>query len=238
MNRWLQQTQALAGIMQAVCQIEDIANRGETDATATRASLSSVLQQTADDLNGAVGSVVQLHYGLQRMLEMLQGEQKYLPALQYAMAVMQMEKNLRRADRVQQAVNRELQLINMSIVEDAKTSADDDQAESGMAMEAVDAVDGAAASDHGAADHAQELIAQLADVWTTQVRKLEPQVVVHGKPLYLQNENNIQLIRALLLSALRCAWLWSQLGGRRWHLMLRRTRLLQSTRELLAAGKA
>jgi high frequency lysogenization protein len=234
MNRWQQQTQALAGVMQAVCQIDDIASRGETNAAATRASLSSVLRQTADDLNEAVGSVGQLHYGLQRMLEMLQGEQKYLPALQYAMAVMQMEKNLRRSDTIQQAVDRELHLINMSIAEDTKASDDGDLTESSMADEASDPL----TSDHADTDHAQELIAQLADVWTTQVRKLEPQVVVHGKPLYLQNENNIQLIRALLLSALRCSWLWSQLGGRRWHLLLRRKRLLQSTRQLLAVDES
>ena len=30
-------------------------------------------------------------------------------------------------------------------------------------------------------------------------------------------------IRALLLAGIRYAWLWRQKGGRRWHLLLRRT---------------
>ncbi|MBU1188421.1 MAG: DUF489 family protein [Gammaproteobacteria bacterium] len=219
MNQSQQQTHALAGIMQAVCQIEDIANRGETDPAATRASIASVLQQDPDQLTDAIGSLDSLRYGLQRMQEMLQGEQNYLPALQYAMAVMQMEKNLRRSSSVQQAVARELQLINLSGV-GGRAGDPDEQQQSEADMEPGGAP-------------AQELITQLADVWTSQVRRLEPQVVVHGKPVYLQNETNIQLIRALLLAALRCAWLWHQLGGRRWHLLLRRKRLLQQVRELL-----
>ena len=219
MNQSQQQTHALAGIMQAVCQIEDIANRGETDPAATRASIASVLQQDPDQLTDAIGSLDSLRYGLQRMQEMLQGEQNYLPALQYAMAVMQMEKNLRRSSSVQQAVARELQLINLSGVA-GRAGDPDEQQQSEADMEPGGAP-------------AQELITQLADVWTSQVRRLEPQVVVHGKPVYLQNETNIQLIRALLLAALRCAWLWHQLGGRRWHLLLRRKRLLQQVRELL-----
>ena len=232
MNTAQQQVQALAGVMQAVCQIEDIANRGETDAAATRTSLASTLQQSADDLDQAVGSVANLRYGLQRMQGMLQGEQKYLPALQYAMAVMQMAKNMRRSDSVQQAVARELELISMSINQD---SADKQNAAAADHLSSAEAADGDTGDDTGDdyAHPAPELVAQLADVWTSEVRKLEPQVVVHGKPVYLQNDNNIQLIRALLLAGLRCSWLWQQLGGRRWHLLLRRKRLLFNIRELL-----
>lgn len=222
MNQWQQQTHALAGIMQAVCQIEDIANRGETDPTATQASIASVLQQSPDQITDAIGSLGSLRYGLQRMQEMLQGEQNYLPALQYAMAVMQMEKNLRRSSDVQQAVARELQLINLSQSGGLAGDPDEQQSE---------------ADTEPGGPPAQELITQLADVWTSQVRRLEPQVVVHGKPVYLQNEINIQLIRALLLAALRGAWLWHQLGGRRWHLLLRRKRLLQQVRELLERAR-
>ncbi len=228
MNTAQQQVQALAGVMQAVCQIEDIANRGDTDAAATRTSLTSILQQSADDLDQAVGSVANLRYGLQRMHGMLQGEQKYLPALQYAMAVMQMAKNMRRSDSVQHTVARELELISMSI---NQTGADKQDTAAVDHSSSADAADGDTGDDH--AHPAPELVAQLADVWTSEVRKLEPQVVVHGKPVYLQNDNNIQLIRALLLAALRCSWLWQQLGGRRWHLLLRRKRLLFNIRELL-----
>lgn len=229
LNHWQQQAQALAGMMQAVCQIEDLANRGETDLAATRATIDSILQQSTADIDAAVGSVRQLHYGLQRMREMLQGEQKYLPALQYAMTVMQLAQHLRRSDKVQQAVASELALINLGLADEGL--ADDNQAKS-----SADVLEEDTDMDAATAEPAAELVAQLADVWTSQVRKLEPQVVVHGKPLYLQNESNIQLIRALLLAALRCAWLWHQLGGRRWHLLLRRQRLLQSVRELLAAS--
>ena len=40
------------------------------------------------------------------------------------------------------------------------------------------------------------------------------------------------LIRALLLAGIRSAFLWRQLGGRRWKLLFRRRRLLALSREL------
>ncbi len=232
MSRMLQQTQALAGIMQAVCQIEDIANRGETDAAATRVSLTAILHQSSADLDAAIGSAAQLRYGLLRMLKLLQGEQQYLPALHYAMAVMQIARNLRRTDKIQQNIAKELHLIKLS-------SAVPKAGDTGNDAAQPERDHSATLPDRARTTSTQtrlepELVAQLADIWTTHVRQLEPKVVVHGKPLYLQNEDNIQLIRALLLAALRCSWLWSQLGGRRWHLLLRRRMLLQDTNQLLA----
>ena len=44
-------------------------------------------------------------------------------------------------------------------------------------------------------------------------------------------------IRALLLAGVRLAWLWQQLGGRRWHLILRRKPLLVGLRALAESAK-
>ncbi len=40
------------------------------------------------------------------------------------------------------------------------------------------------------------------------------------------------IIRALLLAGIRAAFLWRQLGGRRWRLLLQRKKLLQASQNL------
>jgi high frequency lysogenization protein len=67
-----------------------------------------------------------------------------------------------------------------------------------------------------------ELVANLADLYQVVLGGFEPRINVLGRQNHLQNESNINKIRALLLAGLRSAVLWHQLGGRRWHLVLAR----------------
>ena len=43
---------------------------------------------------------------------------------------------------------------------------------------------------------------------------------------HLQDENKAARVRALFLAGVRAAFLWHQLGGRRWQLLFQRKRLL------------
>lgn len=74
------------------------------------------------------------------------------------------------------------------------------------------------------------LIAHLADVYQQTVGQLEPRIMVRGEPLHLQNPDNQNRIRTLLLAGIRAAWLWRQVGGSRWQILLRRRRLLEAGR--------
>lgn len=65
------------------------------------------------------------------------------------------------------------------------------------------------------------LLARAADLYAENLSALHPRVMVVGNPLYLHQPAHVQRIRALLLAAVRAAVLWRQLGGRRWHLLLR-----------------
>lgn len=56
-------------------------------------------------------------------------------------------------------------------------------------------------------------------------------IQVVGDITYLQQPHIAAQIRSLLLTGIRSAMLWNQLGGRRWHLLLKRKKLLN---ELLA----
>jgi high frequency lysogenization protein len=78
-----------------------------------------------------------------------------------------------------------------------------------------------------------DLLARLADVYARTVSQLQPRVMVRGDPDQLRNPANQQRVRALLLAGIRAAWLWSQVGGSRWRILLGRKRLLAAAEDYL-----
>ncbi len=73
---------------------------------------------------------------------------------------------------------------------------------------------------------------QLSRIYQQTISTLGKRIQVTGDPQVLQQEHVADGIRALLLAGVRLAWLWHQLGGRRWHLILRRRALLVGLRAL------
>jgi len=79
---------------------------------------------------------------------------------------------------------------------------------------------------------AEEDCAELARLYQETISTLGKRIQVSGDPQRLQQEETAEQIRALLLAGVRFAWLWQQRGGRRWHLLLRRGRLLENLQAL------
>ena len=77
------------------------------------------------------------------------------------------------------------------------------------------------------------ITAGLAEIYSQTISTLQPRVMVQGDPLYLQNPENVNRIRALLLAGVRSAMLWRQCGGGRLQILLGRSRLTRAARALL-----
>lgn len=77
------------------------------------------------------------------------------------------------------------------------------------------------------------LLANLADLYSRTLSTLQPRILVRGDPLYLQNPDNQNRIRTLLLAGIRAAWLWRQIGGSRWKILFGRHRLLAAANQYL-----
>ena len=73
---------------------------------------------------------------------------------------------------------------------------------------------------------------EFARVYQGSISTLGKRIQVTGNPSLLQQESVANDIRALLLGGIRFAWLWYQLGGRRWHLVLNRKAVLRALRAL------
>ncbi|MCU7891527.1 MAG: high frequency lysogenization protein HflD [Candidatus Thiodiazotropha sp. (ex Ustalcina ferruginea)] len=85
---------------------------------------------------------------------------------------------------------------------------------------------------HFPATHSN-ILGALADIYAENISNLTPRIMVSGEPVYLQNSDNVNKIRALLLSGIRAATLWRQTGGRRRQLLLVRRRYTDACKELL-----
>ena len=75
------------------------------------------------------------------------------------------------------------------------------------------------------ASHVNQVCNSVAAIYADTLSTLSFRVRVTGSAQHLQNEANAEIIRACLLAGVRSAYLWRQLGGRRWQLVLQRGRI-------------
>jgi len=77
------------------------------------------------------------------------------------------------------------------------------------------------------------VVQDLADLYVRILSQIKPKIVIHGERNLLQEQRIVDTVRACLLAGVRSAWLWYQLGGRRWHLLFLRGRYIHRAREIL-----
>jgi high frequency lysogenization protein len=123
--------------------------------------------------------------------------------LRYAIALLQIERRFRADKSLQEKIGRGLDDIEHASHEVAEESVEEYKAE------------------------------KVAVLYTETISQLQPRIVVNGRPQFLKTERVVNWVRSLLLSGLRSAVLWDQLGGGRLELMFGRRRILEQARELL-----
>lgn len=87
-------------------------------------------------------------------------------------------------------------------------------------------------SEHFSTTH-ENVIANLADLYGRTISELGPRIMVSGEQQYLSNPKTANQVRTLLLSGIRSAVLWQQLGGRRWHILFQRKRYVEEAKSFL-----
>lgn len=81
-------------------------------------------------------------------------------------------------------------------------------------------------------EYHENVIATIARAYAENISTMAPRIMVNGQGGYLQNPRIANKIRALLLSGLRAALLWYQVGGSRWGLIWSRKKYLQTAQAL------
>lgn len=78
-----------------------------------------------------------------------------------------------------------------------------------------------------------DIITQLARLYSQTLSTFDYRLQVSGEPRYLDNQQNADKIRALLLTGIRSTVLWRQKGGNRWQFLFSRGKILRSTKQYL-----
>jgi len=76
------------------------------------------------------------------------------------------------------------------------------------------------------------VVARFANIYHRTISELSPRIQVHGDPNYLQQPDNVNRIRALLLAGIRATILWQQKGGRRWQFLFQTNKILAISSDL------
>jgi high frequency lysogenization protein len=79
----------------------------------------------------------------------------------------------------------------------------------------------------------QNILGQLADIYSETISTMQPRIMVHGDPMRLQDRDNVNCIRSLLLAGIRSATLWHQCGGTRLKIILARNKIISNAKMLL-----
>ena len=203
MNRVQQRALALAGVLQATHLADQVARSGQIDAAAFNTIVHSLFSFDPDSPEAVYGGTVGLRPGLQLLRDLLRGERR--PDQQQA---------LRYAMGVlylQQKLAKEPQM----------------QALIRSRLQHVERK-----LEHFTQD-INEISASVAGIYQDTISHFKYRIQISGSPQLLQDSNNANRIRALLLAAIRSAVLWRQVGGRRWQLLVQRGALAQATQQLL-----
>lgn len=78
------------------------------------------------------------------------------------------------------------------------------------------------------------VIANLAGLYSDTVSQLTPKIMVSGEGQHLSHTDNANKVRAILLGGIRAAVLWHQLGGSRWQILFKRKQFVQEARRILS----
>ncbi|GAB3351253.1 high frequency lysogenization protein HflD [Lysobacter tyrosinilyticus] len=79
-----------------------------------------------------------------------------------------------------------------------------------------------------------DVLNALGSLYADTLSHLRPRVLVQGNPHYLGQAAVVAEVRAVLLSAVRSAVLWRQMGGTFWDFLLRKRAMGETVQELLA----
>jgi high frequency lysogenization protein len=193
---------ALAALMQALQQVQSMANNGHFETRPLQVCIESLFRFDADTPLQIYGDKAGLSNGLKLLIGQLEGPQRDVGQTKMAMSVMQLERQFSRAPETMNAVQHQLGYLNKMMQERGATDA--------------------------------EVLEKCGEVYANHISPLGPKVIVQGSPSYLSQPSVVGEIRAALLSAIRAAVLWRQMGGSQWDFFLSRGKMAKIAKELLA----
>ncbi len=201
-SRLEQQTIALAGVAQCARLVDQVSKTGSFPMEFLEPSINSLFAFDADSVEEVFGGISGVKLGLNNLSSLLASRQ---------------------ADE-----NRDVaRYVFAMLYLERKFAAD-----SAMMSVVHNRLEHASFRAEHFANNVQDLCHSVSGIYQDTLSKLTFRIKVNGSAQHLQNPKNADIIRALLLAGIRSAFLWRQLGGRRWKLIMQRKQMLNASQQL------
>ena len=192
---------ALAGVFQGAMLVYQLGNKEYCDEAALESSVFSLLRVDADSVVEVYSSVDGVRFGCSVLDQVFRGQLGTVsrPLFQYAVAMHQLALKLGQFPHMADAINQRLvELAAEFPIPDGNVGPEPDSS------------------------RLNALCTDIAELYSNTISTLEPRIMVQGSEGRLSNEVVVNRVRSALFAGIRSAYLWHQLGGRRWQLMLHR----------------
>jgi high frequency lysogenization protein len=206
-NKWHNTTIALAGIFQVATLVDKLATTGYLPKPQLHTAVTSLLNQNPASVEDTFGDVAKLTMGFELLVGILTSIKK------------------------ESSKNSVRYVLGMMYLQKKLRRHKDILAVIGSRLQQVKNQ-----ADHFEPTH-ENVIANLADLYTDTISKFRYRIHVKGDPTYLQQQRIASQIRTLLFAGIRAAILWHQIGGRRWQILAYRNDILAHAQRLLAEAR-
>jgi len=197
------QTLALAGIFQSAALIQQLATGGNFNQAAFDCCFDSLFTFDAPTTMDVFGNISGLARGLKVLTQYL-GSQNQGPGKEVAYYVLSMLKLSSKLKHDHKMANAILQKLQK------------------IETQSID---------FDLSRHT--VVSQIDGLYQSTISTMNPRIMVQGEQLYLQDSDYSGKIRTLLLSGIRAAVLWHQLGGNKWKLIFSRKKFVLTANQLL-----
>lgn len=208
LNSDQQQALAMAGIVQAAYAVETLAKKGHIEDAILAPLLHSLFQFSPDSSEAVYGGVAPMTTGLSMLEKLLTGEL-----------------NSTQPDTIRYT-------LALAVLERKAATRDDLLSIIHSRLEHLQYRQAHFDSDQW------ELAQAVSGIYQDTLSTLQFRIHVTGNAGYLQNGNTSTQVRLALMGGFRSAMLWRQTGGRRWHLLTKRKRLLKAIDQLRSIASA
>lgn len=209
---WEQEIIALAAVAQCAAIVDKLATKGHADPYQLAASINPLMVLEPPSFSAVYPNITDLSYGFRTLQEVFSNTRPNSDSavLRYALGLLHIRGSLERDKTMLAQIGSTLANI--------------------APMHGADVTQRHAEGESTAGDRL--VIKQLADLYQDTISTLSYRIQIQGKAEHLKNDDIANTIRAVLLSGIRSAVLWRQLGGRRWRLLVYRKRTCDTATQL------
>ena len=219
-----QQVLALAGMVQAVALVHEIAQTGQYDHDSALVCLQSLFitqpdtfahvfattnadEDTAITESLTIQAISNLQLGLNTLEKLLQQDKQtaVVELTRYLIGIMHLQRKLVKKPQMMDALSKQLDITAGQV-------------------------------SYFGIEH-ENVSASIAEVYTKHLSQLGYRIKVTGNPIYLQQAGIAARVRGFLLAGIRCTLLWRQVGGRRWQFIISKQRMLNDIKTLQAMSR-